>query len=175
MTEGEPYSGLFGAYRYAFRQSNSALFRMYVGVSAFIGLFVSILLVLGVVNWAGSAGQFGERALLSVIGVLILGPLFGPVLIAARRYRLGLDRPGFDRYLGLAGIGFLLSIYLALFVSDPTDHSAPGPLDVPVSMINELPQTYGLIPPVVATVGLYLIVRYTRPGDDDPDEAPETV
>jgi hypothetical protein len=174
MSEGEPYSGLFGAYRYAFRQSGSRLFRAYVGLSAFVGAFVAILLVLGVVNWAGSAGQFGERALLSVIGVLILGPLFGPVLIAARRYRLGLDRPGFDRHLALAGVGFLLSIYLALFVSDPTDHSAPGPLDGPVSLINDLPQIYGLIPPVVGALGVYLVVRYTRPGEDGPDGASET-
>jgi hypothetical protein len=174
MSDGTAYSGLFGAYRYAFRQSDSRLFRAYVVGSAFVGAFVSVLLVLGVINWAGSAGQFGERALLSVIGVLILGPLFAPVLIAARRYRLGLDRPGFDRLLGLAGIGFLLSIYLALFVSDPTDHSAPGPLDAPVSIINELPQTYGLVPPVVATLFIYLAVRYTRPADDDPDETAET-
>ncbi|MFB6227057.1 MAG: hypothetical protein ABEH88_00465 [Halobacteriales archaeon] len=174
MSEGEPYSGLFGAYRYAFRRSDSRLFRVYVGTSAFVGTFIAILLVLGVVNWAGSAGQFGERALLSVIGVLVLGPLFGPVLIVARRYRLGLDRPGFDSYLALAGLGFLFSLYLALFVSDPTDHSAPGPLSTPVSVINDLPQTYGMVPPVVATVGLYLVVRYTRPGEEDPDEAPET-
>jgi hypothetical protein len=170
MSDGEAYSGLFGAYRYAFRRADSRLFRAYVVVSAFVGAFVSLLLVLGVVNWAGSAGEFGERALLSVIGVLILGPLFAPVLIVARRYRLGLDRPGFDRLLGLTGIGFLLSVYLALFVSDPTDHSAPGPLDGPVSAINELPQTYGLIPPVMATAVIYLVVRYTRPGDDEPAE-----
>jgi hypothetical protein len=174
MSEGDPYSGLFGAYRYAFRQSDSRLFRAYVAVSAFVGTFVSVLLVLGVINWAGSAGEFGERALLSVIGVLILGPLFAPVLIVARRYRLGLTRSGFDRHLGLAGIGFLLSIYLALFVSDPRDHSAPGPLDGPVSVIDGLPQTYGLIPPVVATLVIYLVVRYTRPEEDSPDEAPET-
>jgi hypothetical protein len=92
----------------------------------------------------------------------------------ARRYRLGLDRPGFDRYLGLAGIGFLLSVYLALFVSDPADHSAPGPLDGPVSVIDGLPRTYGLVPPLVATLVIYLVVRYTRPGDDGPEETPET-
>ena len=174
MSEGEPYSGLFGAYRYAFRRSDSRLFRSYVAASAFVGVFVSVLLVLGVVNWAGSAGEFGERALLSVIGVLIIGPLFAPVLIVARRYRLGLDRPGFDRSLGLTGVVFLFSVYLALFVSDPRNHSAPAPLDGPVSLIDGLPQTYGLIPPVVATLLMYLVVRYTRPGGEAPEETPET-
>jgi hypothetical protein len=168
MTGGEPYSGLIGAYRYAFRQSDSILFRAYVAASAFVGAFVSLLLVLGVINWAGNAGQFGERALLSVIGVLILAPLFAPVLILARRYRFGIRSPGDDRLFALAGAGFLASIYLALFITDPNAHSASGPLAGPVTVLDRLPRIYGLVPPVVAVLGIYLVVRYTRPGEEDP-------
>ena len=167
MTEGGPYSGLFGAYRYAFRQSSSLLFRAYVAASAVVGGFVSLLLVLGVVNWAGNAGQFGERALLSVIGVLVLAPLFAPVLIVARRYRLDAGSPGDDRLFALAGAGFLASIYLALFITDPNDHAAPGPLAGPVAVLDGLPQVYGLLPPVAATLVIYLVVRHTRSGEGE--------
>jgi len=159
MSSGEPYSGLFGAYRYAFRKSNSRLFRAYVAVSALVGVYVSILLLSAVIWWAANPLQFGEKALLSVAGVLVLGPLFGPVLIVARRYRLGLDRPGFDVLLALAGAGFLVSVWLGLFVSAP-DSIGNTPF----------PRVYGLVPPVVAALLIYLVVRYTRPGDDDPND-----
>ncbi len=173
MTDGEPYSGLFGAYRYAFRQSDSLLFRAYVAVSAFVGAFVSLLLVLGVINWAGNAGQFGERALLSVIGVLVLAPLFAPVLIVARRYRFGMETAGDDRLFALAGVGFLASIWVALFITDPTSHSTSGPLAGIVSAIDALPRIYGLIPPLVAAAAIYVVVLFTRPSDDSPgDEQP---
>jgi hypothetical protein len=174
MTDGEPYSGLFGAYRYAFRQSDSLLFRAYVAVSAFVGAFVSLLLVLGVINWAGNAGQFGERALLSVIGVLILAPLFAPVLIVARRYRFDMETPGDDRLFALAGVGFLASIWLALFITDPNSHSASGPLGAVVAFLDGLPRRYGLVPPIAAALGIYLAVRYTRPDGDDPEDGAET-
>jgi hypothetical protein len=171
---GEPYSGLFGAYRYAFRVSDSLLFRAYVAVSAFVGGYVSLLLVLGVIAWGASPGLLGEKALLGVIGVLILAPLFAPVLIAARRYRLGLDDSGADRLLALAGIGFLLSIGLALFVSDPATHSAPGPLNGLVAALDGLPQIYSLLPPIAATLGIYLVVRRTRPEGDSRNDGAKT-
>jgi drug/metabolite transporter (DMT)-like permease len=161
MSGGDPYSGLFGAYRYAFRRSDSRLFRAYVAGSAFVGAFVSLLLVLAVISWAGEARQFGEKALLSVIGVLILGPLFAPVLIVARRYRLGRHSPGSDRLFALAGTVFVVSIWLALFVSAPN-----SPADVP--------RLYGLAPPVVAALGIYLVVRHTRVEHDVPTEGTET-
>jgi hypothetical protein len=173
MSETEPYSGLFGAYRYAFRRSDSLLFRAYVVVSALVGAFVSILLVLGVVNWAGNAGQFGERALLSVIGVLVLGPLFAPVLIVARRYRFGIRSRGDDRLLALAGAVFIASIWLALFITDPSPHSTTGALGGVVALLDGLPRRYGLVPPIAAAAGIYLAVRYTRP-DDGPDDGTET-
>jgi len=161
MAEGDPYSGLFGAYRYAFHQSDSLLFRGYVAVSAVVGAIVSLFLALGVISWVASPGAFGETALLAVIGVLVLAPLFAPVLVVARRHRL--DRDGGGRVLAVAGTGFLASIVLALFVSDPDPDvgALPAPLDGVVTYVNSLPGTYGLVPPAVAALGIFLAVRYT--------------
>ena len=172
MPTGEPYSGLFGAYRYAFGQSDSWIFRAYVATSALVGGFTAFILALGVVAWAATPGLLGEKALLGVIGVLVLAPLFAPVLIVARRYRLGLDRAGSDRLLALSGVGFLVSIALALIVSDPDPDvgGVPPPLDGAVEGLNAFPPTYGLIPPLVAVLGIYLAVRYTRPRADDEPE-----
>jgi len=174
MTDGEPYSGLVGAYRYAFRRSGSVLFRAYVLVSALVGAFVSLLLVFGLISWAATPGQFGERALLGVIGVLVLAPLFAPVLIVARRYRLAPDRPTGDRSLALSGVGFLAAIFLMLFISDPESHAAPAPLDAIVAVLDSLPAIYALVPPVASALGIYLAVRVTRSGaDGDGDTGPD--
>lgn len=167
MADGEPYSGLFGAYRYAFAQSDSLLFRAYALLSALVGAYTSLLLALATVSWLASPGAFGEKALLGVIGVLVLAPLFAPVLIVARRYRLGRNRPGTDRRFALAGVAFLLSLLLALVVTDPNAHSGPGPLGDVFAFLDGLPATYGLVPPVVASLLIYVVVRYTRAGEGE--------
>jgi hypothetical protein len=167
MADGEPYSGLFGAYRYAFRQSDSLLFRAYVLLSALCGAYVSLLLVLAAVSWLATPGALEEKALLGVIGVLVLAPLFAPVLIVARRYRLGHDRPGMDRAFALVGSAFLLSLVLALVVTDPNAHSGPGPVGDALDFLDALPATYGLAFPVVAVLLIYVAVRYTRPEESN--------
>lgn len=163
MTEAEPYSGLFGAYPYAFRQSDSWLFRGYVAVSALVGVYVGLLLVLSALSWVASPGLLGEKALLGVIGILVFVPLFAPVLIVARRHRLGLERVGADRALGLSGFAFLAAVVLALLISDPSDHGGAGAVGAVFSVLDGLPATYGLVPPVVAALAIYLAVRHTRP------------
>jgi len=162
MPDGEPYSGLFGAFRYAFAQSGSWLFRGYVLLSALVGAYASLLLALGTVSWIASPGPLGQKALLGVIGVLVLAPLFAPVLIVARRHRLDRDRPGADRTLSLAGLVFLLSLMLALVVTDPNDHSGPGPFGEALALLDSLPATYGLAFPAAGALLVYLAVRYTR-------------
>lgn len=167
MAAGEPYSGLFGAYRFAFERSDSLLFRAYVVVSALCGAYVSLLLVLAAVSWLATPGALGEKALLGVIGVVVLAPLFAPVLIVARRYRLGHDRPGMDRVFALAGIAFVLSLFVALVVTDPTAHSSPGPVGDVLGFLGGLPATVGLGAPMAGTLLIYVAVRYTRPDEDE--------
>lgn len=166
MAEDRAYGGLVGAYPYAFRQSDSVVFRSYVVASALVGLYVSLLLVLGVIAWFASRVLVGEKAFLGVIGILVLGPLSVPVLVVARRYRLNIDRPETDWALGLAGYAFVAALYVGLFVTDPADHALGGPVQPVVAVLDSLQPIYGLVPPVLAAGVIYLVVRRTRPTSD---------
>lgn len=160
----EDYRGIPGAYRYAFGESSSRLFRSYVIVSALVGLFVLLLVVLGTVTWiANPTGLIGEQALLPVLGLLVVIPLVVPVLVAARRRRLDVASPGAERVLAATGYLFLLSVYLALLITDPQDHAIGGPLGGIVDVIDSLPRLWGLVPPILGAILLVLATRSTRP------------
>lgn len=162
----EAYSGLVGAYGYALRQSGSWLFRTYVIASAAFGVYIAILLLLAVITWIASPVAFGERAFLGVIGLFLLVPLFTPVLVAARRHRRGTDAPEADRWLAVGGFGFVVGIALALFISDPSSHAAQGPFGPVAAWVDRLPDSYGLVPPVLAAAFIAVIVRLTRPSPE---------
>lgn len=158
----EAYRGLVGAYVYALRRSPSWLFRSYVVASAVVGLFITVLLVLAVITWAASPVAFGERTFLGVIGILLVVPLAAPVLVVARRRRRGAGHAG-DAWLALAGYAFVGSIFLALFVSDPSTHAIGGALAPVAAWLDGLPDRYGLVPPVLAAAAIVAAVRLTRP------------
>lgn len=159
----EPYSGLVGAYLYAVRGSQSWIFRSYVVASAVVGVYIALLLLLGLISWIGSPVAFGERAFLGVIALFLLVPLFAPVLVAARRRRRGVPDTQAERWLALGGFAFVVSIWLAMFISDPSDHAIGGLLEPAVAWLDALPGAYGLGPPVLATALIVAIVRLTRP------------
>lgn len=159
----DAYAGLLGAYVFALRRSPSWIFRSYVIVSAVVGLFTAVLLVLAVISWAASPVAFGERAFLGVIGILLLVPLATPVLVVARRRRRTDAVAAGDRWLGLAGYGFVVAIFIALFVSDPSTHAVGGPAAPVVAWLDGLPDRFGLVAPVVAALLIVLVVRLTRP------------
>lgn len=162
------YRGLVGAYPYAFRQSGSWFFRSYVIVSALVGVFIGLLLLLGLVSWlAAPGGLAGQNALLGVIAILVLAPLVAPVLFVARRHRFDDDRPRVDRLFALVGYVFVFSIYLALLITDPNPHSVGGPFQQVVTVLDRLPRLYGLLPPVIAAVGVLLVAWSTRPAAGD--------
>lgn len=162
----EAYSGLVGAYVYAFRGSRSWIFRSYVLASAAVGGYIALLLLLGLISWIGSPIAFGERAFLGVIALLLLVPLFAPVLVAARRRRRGSVDPSTERWLAVGGFVFVISIVLALFISDPSSHSTSGVLAPVVAWLDTLPGVYGLLPPVLATGVILAIIKGT--GVDPP-------
>lgn len=166
MAEGdEPYSGLVGAYRYAFKQSDSRLFQSYVAVSAFLGIYTGVLLVLAVTSWVANPVGFGDRALLGVVGIAVLLPLFGPVLLVARRYRRATSTPTADRILAITGYGFVGSLLVALVISDPSTHAAPAPFDGIVDVLDQVPRSYALGPPITMVGIMLLVVRITRPSE----------
>lgn len=139
--DASPYAGVLGAFRYTFRATDSWLLRGYVLASAAVGGFTALLVLLGVVYWFGNAaGLIGELALLPVVGILLLGPLLAPVLIAARRYRRGVPVETV-RLAGL-GWGFLIAVAVALVIADPTPHAWP------VSLLDGLPWWSGFLAPI---------------------------
>lgn len=162
----DEYGGLRGAYRYAYGESSSRLFRSYVVVSALVGLFVAIVIVLGTVTWlANPTGLIGERALLWVIGLFVLVPLATPVLVVARRHRLDAISGGVERLLATTGYLFVLSWYLALIVTDPEDHDVGGPLGPVVDVLDGLPRPWGIGFPAIGATLIVVAVLLTRSGE----------
>lgn len=159
----EAYAGLVGAYGYALRRSRSWLLRTYVVASAAAGLYIALLLVLAAITWLATPVAFGERMLLGVIGILLLVPIATPVLVVARRHRRADPDPAADRWLGLAGYGFLLSVVAALFVSDPSPTATQAAFGPAAAWVDRLPDHYGLIPPAVAGAAVAVVIRLTRP------------
>lgn len=164
MAEGdEPYHGVIGAFRYAFQQSESRLFQSYVAVSAFLGIYTVILLGLAITSWVANPVGFGDRALLGLVGIAVLLPLFGPVLLVARRYRRTTSTLTADRILAITGYGFVVSLLVALVISDPSTHTAPAPFGSIVDVLDQVPRNYALGPPITMVGILLLAVRITRP------------
>lgn len=162
MGEDGTYGGLFGAFPYAFRKSESLLFRTYVLASAISGLYIAILLVLGIVVWIADPLLVGDKALLGVVGILVLGPLVAPVLVIARRYRLGIERPEADWLFGLVGYAFFGALYTGILITDPADHDAGWPLGSVFTVLDDIPDVVGLLPPIIGALAIYAVIRRTR-------------
>jgi len=114
MGRFDSYSGLLTAYPYAFRQSDSRLFRSYVVVSGLLGALFAFLMAGALVVLVGNtAGARGGSLTLSrtfyvVVGLFVFAPLVGPVLLVARRHRRETPvAPRYDAALGAAGYAFV--------------------------------------------------------------------
>ncbi|NIB99818.1 hypothetical protein [Halobacterium sp. R2-5] len=128
MGRFDSYSGLLTAYPYAFRQSDSLLFRSYVVVSTLVGALVVALAVGGLLVLLGNtAGARGGSLTLSrtfyvVLALFVFVPLVAPVLFVAHRHRR--ERRVAERYdaaLAASGYLFVASVYLALVASMPEE------------------------------------------------------
>ncbi|MGQ4556616.1 hypothetical protein [Halobellus sp. GM3] len=149
------YDGVFGAFPYAFRSSESRLFKLYVVASALAIGLVALLVGIGVVVLIGqtAAVQGGSltlsRAFYIVVGLLVVLPAIAPVLIVARRRRRNAQSSSrHEAALAVAGFVFLFSLYLGLVASMPETFTLDGE---PVTR----PPPSGLFAPVIA--GLYAI------------------
>lgn len=159
------YSGLLGAFGYAFRASDSLAFRLYVVLSALLGLGVTALLALALVVWiANPVGLIGERAFLGVIALVLLVPLFAPVLLVARHSRRDGVDARYDALLALAGFAFVLSLYVGLVITvPPSERATPtGSLAPVIEFLYGLPPTWGFAPPVVGVALIVLAHRFAR-------------
>ena len=160
----EAYSGFLGAYRYAYRAADSRVLRWYVVASGLVGAAIAFLLVLAVVVWfTRTLGQSAlvttANAFLGVVAIFVLGPLVAPVLLVARRHRLGAPaNPRYDRWLGVLGFAYLTSLYVGLVVSVPPEFQTQTSNPV-VLFLYGLPALLGVVPPLVVAVLVWVAHR----------------
>jgi uncharacterized membrane protein YuzA (DUF378 family) len=167
----DSYRGVFGAFPYAFRQSDSLLFRSYVLVGALAALAVTVLfgaaLVVLIAQTAAIEGGSLtlSRAFYVVVGLFVVAPLVAPVLLVARRHRRAEgDDARYDLALSLAGYLFVASLYVGLVVTVPADQQTTPPAAVApvVEALYALPQLAGIVPPLLAAAVIVLTHRLLR-------------
>lgn len=166
-TDGSSRSVLRASYGRTLRTSESFLLRSYAVISALVGVFIVLLVVLGMPLWiAETEGQTAlnmiGRALLPLVGLAIIAPLAAPVLYASKNRRVvGGDRRA-DAALGLVGYLFVASVYLALVISAPADaRGDPPALIAPlVEFFYGLPPLAGFAPPVAGAVAIVVVQRW---------------
>ncbi|WP_049981717.1 hypothetical protein [Halolamina rubra] len=163
----DDYGGILGAFPYAFRRSDSRLFRSYVVVAGLATLLLALTCVLAIVVVFGqTAGARGgsftlSRSFIALLGLLAVLPVVAPVLLAARTRRRGLaaddgfEPPrNYEPLLAVAGYLFLLALYLGLIASMPETFTLDGETVT-------RPSPSGLFAPVVAA--LYAIPSAASP------------
>jgi hypothetical protein len=176
---GDGYGGLFGAFPYAFRHSDSRLFRLYAVVGGLLAgvltLAFAIAFALAIAQSVGlAAGGLSSfvRAFVVFVGFLVVTPLVAPVLFVARHHRRVGNDPAYDRALAVAGFAFALSLYLAVVASmppefvldgEPVARPAPSGLFAPlVAALYAVPPIAAPLIPAGVAVGGYLVHRTMR-------------
>lgn len=162
----DSYGGLFGAIPYAFRQSRSMLFKLYVVIGTLAAALIGLIVLFGLIVLLGETAEVPggsltlSRSLYVLLGLAFAGPLLAPTLFVARRHRTA--RTVADRYdpaLALTGFGFLLSVYVGLIITVPPAQQEPvggifGPI---VDVLYGLAQPIGLLPPVVGAIAIFVV------------------
>ena len=171
MADGDGYRGIVGAFPYAYRASESWLFRSYVAVSALVALGITLLFALAlVVLIAGTSGVGGgtftfSRSFFVLVGLLFVLPVVTPTLSVARRHRRGRGDRRYDLVLAAAGYLFVCSLYVGLLITVPPSQQATptGAFAPLVRFLYGLPAVYGAVPPLVcAALVLALSRRFRR-------------
>ena len=176
MADG--YRGLFGAFPYAFRRTDSWLCRSYVVVGTLSAALLTLLFAFGLVVIFGKTFGFAGgsltllRAFYVVVGLFAVAPVIAPVLLVARRHRRETAaKAGYDAALAVAGYLFLLSLYAGVVASMPetfvldgetVTRPAPSGLFAPVvAVLYAIPPTYSPLVPLSAA-GLMAAVHRLR-------------
>jgi hypothetical protein len=162
------YRGVVGTFPYAFRASDSRLFRTYAAAGGLLTALVVVLFVLSlVVIVAGTVSATGgmftfSRSFLLVVMLVVVVPLVAPVLFVARRHRRAEAAVAYDRALAGTGFLFILALYLGLVISAPeslADDAGSGPLGAVVGWLYSLPRSMGALPPLIAALSIYAAHR----------------
>ncbi|NHN63923.1 hypothetical protein G9463_11530 [Haloarcula sp. JP-Z28] len=163
----EPYNGLPGAFPYAFRATDSLLFKAYVPVALLLSVAITLVFSFGLITQLAETGSVRggtftfSRSFFLFVGLLLVAPLLAPVLSVARRHRRTASSVAYDRALALSAFIFIGSIYLALLTSAPAELREPTQSAV-VGFFYSLPPIAGVVPPMLATLGIYLTHRLLK-------------
>lgn len=163
--DGETYRGITGAFPFAFRTSESWLFRSYVVLGGALAVLVAVLflgaLVVLIADTGGTGGgtETFVRAFFILVALFVIGPLVAPVLFVARRHRRQGSSRSYDAALAATGYLFALSVYTGILVSTPEAQQpeVSGIVAGVVEPLYELEQPLGLIPPVLAAVAMVIV------------------
>lgn len=147
----EEYGGVLGAVPYAFRRSDSRLFRAYVllggGLAGLLVVFFAFALVVVVGRTLGTAGGTFTfvRSVFVLFGLVVVAPLLAPILLVARRHRRVGSDPTYDAALAVAGAGYALTLYLGAVASMPSTFELDGE-------VRTRPEPAGVTAPLVAAL-----------------------
>lgn len=170
------YRGLLGAFPYAFRRSNSRIFKLYAAVGGLLAAGIAVIFALALVvliaeTAAASDGTISlMRAFFVLVALLVVAPIVAPVLLVARRYRRA-DGGGatgedsrYDRRLAVSGFAFVGAVYVALIVSTPPAQQVgtDGAGGAVLGMLYALPAPVGLALPVAAALAIYTVHHRSR-------------
>ncbi|WP_231754466.1 hypothetical protein [Halapricum sp. CBA1109] len=174
-TDGDDsYGGIFGAFPYAFRASESRLFRSYAVVGGLAALAIAVTFLLALVNLVGSTASAGagvftfSRSFYIVVALAVVVPIIAPVLSVARRHRRGTGSSPSRYDFGLAAVGYVYlgSLYVLLVASAPSglrrDPEGSGVTASVVEFLYGLDPIYGLVPPAAVALVMYLLHRVLR-------------
>lgn len=177
-TEDTGYGGVFGAYPYAFRRSESRLFRLYAVVGGLLAAVLAVLFGFALVvqvaqTLGGPGGTFTfARALFILVGLLVVAPLMAPVLFVARYHRRSGSDPRYDRLLASTGFLFVVSLYLGVTASIPPEfvldgetvtRPAPTGLTAPlVELLYAIPEVVAPLIPLVVALLVFATHRLAR-------------
>lgn len=164
------YGGLLGSFRYSYGASDSRIYKGYVFVSAALGLALTLLFTLALIGVIAATLGASEtitlvRAFFVLVALLVIAPILAPVLLVARRHRKRLGTgETYDTAVAVGGFLFVGALYLGLVISVPPEYQEPtaGGLGVLVDILYGIPQSLGLLPPVVSVIVIALLHRRFR-------------
>lgn len=171
----EEYAGVLGAFPYAYRQSDSRLFRVYVVVggllAAALAAFFTFALVVSVASTTGIGGGTITfvRSIFVLLGFLVVAPLVAPVLFVARHHRREGSDARYDAALAASGACYVASLYLGAVASMPaefeldgevTTRPAPSGATAPlVEALYAMPEVLSWTIPLAGAAVVYLVHR----------------
>ncbi len=169
--EERTYSGLFGAFPYAYRSSDSRGFKLYVVVGGVLAAVLAVVFLLALVGQiADTVGTTDQtfsfvRAFFIFVGLVVVAPVLAPVLLVARRHRRTGSDGRYDAAIAATGFAYLGALYLALVISTPAEGQTliDAGTSAPVArVLYALPRVAAVVPPLLAVLLMALIHRRRR-------------